>query len=90
MSTTTLYTKPDCRQCDMTKKFLDRAGAEYATVDISLPENAADLAAIKALGYMGAPVVIVNDNGDTTDEKHWYGFRPDLLAEFCAPEAAAA
>jgi len=90
MATTTVYTKPDCRQCDMTKKTLDRAGTPYATVDISLPENAADLAAIKALGYMGAPVVIVNDNGNTADEKHWYGFRPDLLAEFCAPEAAAA
>ncbi|RAX50892.1 NrdH-redoxin [Arthrobacter sp. AQ5-05] len=90
MATTTLYTKPECRQCDMTKKFLDRAGTPYTAIDISLPENGGDLAAVKALGYMGAPVVVVNVDGDTSNEMHWYGFRPDLLEEFCAPEAAAA
>lgn len=82
-----VYSKPRCVQCNMTKDFLDRAGATYTTVDISQDLNA--LEAVKALGYMGAPVVIVNDNGDTRDEKHWYGFRPDLLEEFTTNQEAA-
>lgn len=66
-----VYTKPNCKQCDLTKEALDRAGVEYA-VDTLLDEN--NLAAAKALGYQSAPVVIVGTEG-------WAGFRPDLVAE---------
>ena len=89
----TVYTQPDCVQCDRTKKWLDDPNRgnlkdQYHTVDLS--KNPSDLEAVKALGYMSAPVVIVNDNGDTMDEKHWYGFRPDLLKEFTTNQKAAA
>lgn len=80
MATVTVYTLPSCRQCDMTKKWLDREGVPYGAVDLS--EDPQALAAVKALGYNGAPVVIVNDDGDLKNEKHWYGFRPDMLKEF--------
>lgn len=82
----TVYTLPSCVQCNQTKRYLDRAGVEYQTVDLSTDPQA--YAAVQALGYMAAPVVIVNDDGDTGNEKHWYGFRPDMLAQFCVKAAA--
>lgn len=84
----TVYTLPSCVQCTQTKNWLDRKGAEYDTVDLSRDPQAA--AAVRALGYMQAPVVVVNDDGDTGNEKHWFGLRPDLLSEFCTPKDAAA
>lgn len=84
----TVYTLPACSQCNMTKNWLDRKGADYNTVDLATNEQAYE--AVKALGYMRAPVVVVNDNGNNQDEKHWFGFRPDLLTEFCTPEAKVA
>jgi len=85
--TITVYTLPACSQCNMTKNWLDRKGIEYRAVDLS--ESPDDVAAVQALGYAAAPVVIVNDNGNNQDEKHWCGFRPDLLAEFCEGRPAA-
>lgn len=78
--TITVYTLPDCVQCDRTKKYLTKAGVEFNTVDLSTSPD--DYEAVKAIGYQAAPVVIVG-NGDPADDKHWYGFRPDLLKEFC-------
>lgn len=77
----TVYSKPDCRQCDFTKKWLDRAGVEYRVIDISLPENAEVLEAIKELGYAGAPVVIVSEF--TELDTHWYGFNVGMLETHC-------
>lgn len=85
--TITVYSKPKCVQCKQTMAWLDREGIAYDVVDLTQDEQA--LAAVKALGYQGAPVVIVGF-GDARDEKHWYGFRPDLLAEFCRAEGVAA
>lgn len=92
MPIVTVYTTPSCSQCNLTKRWLDdpRRGnmkGQYEVVDLSTNEQA--LAAVKALGYESAPVVIVNDNGDTKDEKHWYGFRPDMLEQFVKPLVAA-
>lgn len=66
----TIYETPGCVQCRMTKRWLDRAGAEYQTVDLS--ESPQDMAAVKALGYQSAPVVAVGD-------EHWSGFQPARL-----------
>jgi glutaredoxin-like protein NrdH len=86
----TVYTTPVCGQCKLTKNWLDdpkrgNQKGNYAVVDLTTDEQA--LAAVQALGYSNAPVVIVNDNGDTKDEKHWYGFRPDMLEQFCKAAA---
>ena len=83
----TVYSTPKCVQCKLTKGWLDERGITYRPVDLS--QSPDDLAAVQALGYASAPVVIVNDNGDTHDEKHWYGFRPDLLEEFTTNQKAA-
>lgn len=73
-TTVRVYTKPDCKQCDLTKAALTRAGIPFETADL-LDEG--NLTAAKSLGFASAPVVMVGDEG-------WSGFRPDLIAELAA------
>jgi glutaredoxin-like protein NrdH len=68
----TVYTKPNCPQCTMTKKQLDRLGIEHQTVDVTADPDAH--AYVTGLGYQQAPVVVVGDG-----ERHWGGFSPDKL-----------
>ena len=77
--TVRVYITPSCWQCAMTKKWLNRKGVHYTTVDLADPANINDYEAIRALGYKAAPVVAIG----TDYEIHWSGFRPDLLAEHC-------
>ena len=77
--TVRVYTTPNCGQCAMTKMWLNKKGIHYTTVDLADPANINDYAAIRALGYTSAPVVAIGNDY----EVHWYGFRPDLLAEHC-------
>jgi glutaredoxin-like protein NrdH len=69
--TVRVYTKPNCKQCDLTKAKLDAEDIPYEVADLTIPEN---LEAAKALGFMSAPVVMVGEDG-------WAGFRPDKLNE---------
>lgn len=73
---TTVYTKPQCVQCDMTKRLMDKIGVEYQTVDII--DNPAELDKLIEMGYRAAPVV-VTDDGDS-----WAGFQPDKINELAA------
>jgi glutaredoxin-like protein NrdH len=75
MMQVTVYTMPDCPQCNATKKYLDRDNIEYLTVDISTDEEA--YALVSSLGYKAAPVVVAGD-------AHWSGFRPDKIASLKA------
>lgn len=80
-----VFTKPECAQCDQTKRMLDRAGIHYTTVDVTEDEDA--LAYIKLeLGYLAAPVVVAATEAGDHD---WNGFRPDLIAEHITNRAAA-
>lgn len=76
----TVYTKPACMQCKATKKALDRAGLDYALVDISMDDAARDY--VMALGYLQAPVVVA-------DGEHWSGFRPERISALTKSAAAA-
>jgi glutaredoxin-like protein NrdH len=67
---TTVYVKPSCVQCDMTKRFMDKNGIEYTTVDITQNEAALDM--IVGMGFASAPVVISHVGS-------WAGFQPDKL-----------
>lgn len=67
---TTVYTKPSCVQCDMTKRYMDKNGISYDTVDIT--ENPEALDMILKLGFSSAPVVI-------SDIGSWAGFQPDKI-----------
>lgn len=72
---TTVYTKNNCVQCDMTKRLMDKMGIEYDTVNIS--ENPEELDRLIELGYKAAPVVI-------TDNDSWAGFNPDKIGDLAA------
>ena len=76
----TVYSKPNCVQCNATKKALDRAGLDYDTVDISANDEARDY--VMALGYVQAPVVEANG-------EHWSGFRPDRIKALASLQATA-
>ena len=68
--TVTVYTLPDCIQCEMTKKYLDKNKIEYSTVNINEDKEASEK--VSELGYKQAPVVVYNNF-------HWSGFRPDKI-----------
>ncbi|PBI91148.1 glutaredoxin [Rhodococcus erythropolis] len=68
----TVYTKPACVQCNATYRALDKAGIEYAIIDIT--ENAQARDYVMSLGYLQAPVVVAGEN-------HWSGFRPDEISK---------
>ena len=57
-----VYTTEDCRQCKMTKRFLDSANVEYKTVDLSEDQESRKL--LKNAGYSSAPVTVVDGDLD--------------------------
>lgn len=70
----TVYTKPECPNCEKTKAYFEAWGITYTSVDIT--ENPAALEYITAeLGYAQAPVVVSNAD----DQDHWAGLRRDKL-----------
>ncbi|MCZ4516933.1 glutaredoxin domain-containing protein [Rhodococcus ruber] len=73
----TVYTKPNCGQCDATKRRLDKNVLDYRTIDITQDDAARHFVTCE-LGYLQAPVVVV-DGGE-----HWSGFRIDALDKLAA------
>jgi len=72
---TTVYTKPNCVQCEATKRYLDRTGVEYNTVDITKDPEGLEL--ILGMGFSEAPVVL-------SEAGNWSGFKPDQLSLLAA------
>ena len=66
----TVYSKPQCPQCDATKRWLTKNGTSYIELDITDDPDARDY--VMALGYLSAPVVVAGG-------EHWSVFRPDRL-----------
>lgn len=66
----TVYTKPNCVQCNATKRAMDKQGLSYNTVDLTQDVNA--LNRVKELGFTQAPVVLAGEDA-------WSGFRPDRI-----------
>jgi glutaredoxin-like protein NrdH len=71
----TLYTLPACVQCDATKRFLKRHLIDFE--EVQLQEDPGAMQMVKGMGYTAAPVVVVG-------ERHWSGFRPDLIESLAA------
>ncbi|WP_326493266.1 glutaredoxin family protein [Kocuria sp. SL71] len=82
---TTVYTKPQCIQCDRTQAHLTKHNVAFHTRDITTDPEAHRYIT-ETLGYQQAPVVV------TDDGQHWSGYRPDKLAQLAtaqhAPSAA--
>jgi glutaredoxin-like protein NrdH len=81
----TIYTLPLCQQCTATKRWLEKRGVPYVAIDLA--DSPADAAAVAALGYKQAPVIIVS-NGDPETDLHWGGFDPNNLERYVGSLAA--
>lgn len=66
----TVWTLPNCVQCEMTKKTMTRLGISFEVQ--SLEDQPLVLEGFKQQGLMSAPIV-------TTDTKAWSGFRLDKI-----------
>lgn len=74
----TVYSRSNCVQCSMTKKYLNNHNTRFE--EVNLEEDELALAAAKNLGYRSAPVVFVRYPSGA--ESHWAGFNPSRLADF--------
>lgn len=68
----TIYSKNNCMQCKMTKRFLDSQHVEYR--EINLDEQPEYIAHVKDLGFSAAPVI-------QTPTESFAGFQPSKLKE---------
>lgn len=66
-----VYSKPNCMQCEFTKQFLQQNEIDFVVKDVT--ENAEDLQAVKDMGFMSLPVVVI------PGVEPFSGFRPDQL-----------
>ncbi|HRP87903.1 MAG: glutaredoxin family protein [Xanthomonadaceae bacterium] len=73
--TVTVYSKPDCPQCDSTRRDLEILGIEYALVD--LMQDRAALQRLVGMGYRSAPVV-------ETDRGSWSGYDRERIKALLA------
>jgi glutaredoxin-like protein NrdH len=65
-----VYTKPNCVQCDATKRTLDKIGVAYDTIDATTDEAVYDMLIEK--GFRAMPVVNAGDDW-------WSGFNPEKI-----------
>ena len=74
MSKVVVYSKPNCKNCILTKNWLTGNGTEFDTIDIMEDESAVDH--IKGLGFLGVPVTVVEG------QEPFDGFKPELLNKY--------
>lgn len=72
MATITVYSKNNCMQCRMTKKFLEENGADFQEINIDVETDKIDY--VKSLGFTSAPVI-------EAGEVVFSGFQPAKLKE---------
>ena len=58
----TVYSKPNCELCEMTKEFLKAHYVEFEEINVEENEEALEL--IKMHGFQGLPVVTRSENFD--------------------------
>ena len=66
----TVYTKPNCIQCEQTKSILDQNNIIYNVVDLTENDEAKNM--VLSMGFRSAPVVI-------TKNDRWSGFKIEKL-----------
>ncbi|GKQ42445.1 NrdH-redoxin [Companilactobacillus sp. RD055328] len=71
MDNIVVYSKNNCMQCKMTKRYLSEHNVNFQEINVSNEPEAIDY--LKGLGYQSVPVVMQNDNDPIV------GFRPDAL-----------
>ncbi|MBS9335330.1 glutaredoxin-like protein NrdH [Fructobacillus sp. M1-13] len=76
MSKVTVFTKNNCVQCKMTKKYLDQLGVFFE--EINIEEQPEYLAQIKEQGFKQTPVVQIEG------QEAFSGFQPSILKQLTA------
>lgn len=71
----TVYSNPNCTQCEQTKRYLSLKGIEFESKMIQDSPEVMPL--IEEKGYRSAPVVVTPDDS-------WSGFRLDKLSALAA------
>lgn len=66
-----VYSKPNCMQCEFTKKFLKENGLQFEVRDVTESEKFKEEAF--ETGFTSLPIVIADGH------KPFAGFRPDML-----------
>jgi glutaredoxin-like protein NrdH len=66
----TVYSTPNCVQCEMTKKQLNKFNIEFEEIDLSKKPKL--LAEFKEKGYLAAPIVVAG-------EQAWSGFKLERI-----------
>lgn len=66
----TVYSKNDCVQCKMTKRFLDQHQVTFK--EINIDEQPEFIEHVKSLGFSAAPVI-------ETETECFSGFQPSKL-----------
>ena len=66
-----LYSTPQCMQCNFTKHYFEKNTVEFTVKDVFESEEA--LAEVKELGFQSLPVIVADG------VEPFFGFRPDLL-----------
>ncbi|HEN7793539.1 TPA: glutaredoxin-like protein NrdH [Streptococcus agalactiae] len=72
MAAITVFSKNNCMQCKMTKKFLDQHGADFE--EINIDEKPEKIEYVKNLGFSATPVI---EAGNVV----FSGFQPSKLKE---------
>ena len=74
----TVYSKPRCMQCEMTKIWLNQNNIPFETIDIEANPGALEL--LRHYGWQTLPVVAIDD--EISDKsKSWSGFQIENLKE---------
>lgn len=71
MKQVTVYSKPNCMQCNFTKKWLDDNKIEFKEVNVM--DEPQTLMVIKSWGFQSLPVVEIEG------QEPFFGFQPDRL-----------
>lgn len=72
----TVYSKPNCMQCEMTKMWLNQNKIPFETVDTEANPEALEL--LSRYGWQSLPVVAIDDE-ISDNSKSWSGFQVDKL-----------
>lgn len=72
----TVYSKPRCMQCEMTKMWLTQNKIPFETVDTAA--NPESLELLSHYGWQTLPVVAIDDE-ISDNSKSWSGFQIDKL-----------
>ena len=74
----TVYSKPNCMQCNFTKMWLEQNKIDFEVIDTQANPEALEL--IESFGWKQLPVVSIdNEIGDMS--KSWSGFQVEKLEE---------